>query len=206
MSGAHEAVARTLLVIGVHTEERAFGKHVADEAEKSGIHVLCVDHGLSHKRRYGDFFYHSTFLKELYLQLNQQIQGKYPLVIDLHSGVNEPGRFAEIYCKETGFLDALGRFLKADWGAGSREPEAIRMLKIVKDISRCDGHPKQGYSVCRSFIPETVWAGGHYLYVGLEIYLSALGEGSPEEWRFARRIINCIHSCYRKQKDGCHQQ
>lgn len=172
----------------------------------SGIQVFCVEHGLSHIRRRGDFFYHTTFLRELYLQLHQQIPRSYGLVIDLHTGVNESGRFAEIYCHATGLLDALGRVMQPDFGASRRRPQTVRLLKIVKDTAGSRGAWDGGYPVCRTFVPETVWAGRHYQYVGLEIYLPAGGEGKPEDWQFARKILTCIHNCYRNAKDDCHEE
>ncbi len=187
---------KTLLIIGVHLEELAFGKRVAEEAAELGIDVLSIEHGLhSDRRLYENFFYYTTFLQELYLQIHRQIQRKYGLVIDLHTGISETGRLADILCKETGVLDCLHAVLKSRFQDGRWSPETIRLLKIVKDTAIRPGVFDISYSVCRTFIPETVWGGRHYRYVGLEIYLTGPGEGSQEDWLFARQMVKCIHDC-----------
>lgn len=105
MSGSTDREFQTLLIIGVHREELSFGRRVAAALESSGIRLLSVEHGMPRDRyRRGDF-YHDTCLPELYLQIHQQIQGRNDLVIDLHTGVDDKGRLAEIYCHEAGLPD-----------------------------------------------------------------------------------------------------
>lgn len=197
MNGSRDVSSRTLLIIGVHLEEVAFGKRVAEGLEEQGVHVFCVEHGLSRDGHRYSSFYREAFLRELYLQIHQQVQGKFLLVIDLHAGIHEEGPAADIYCKEVRLLDALCGIWKATgsdpYRLTSRE---IRLFQIVRNSTKRGDVLKTGYPVCRSFIPETVWQGSRYLYVGLETYLRKPGEGSPEDWQFTRQIISFIHKAY----------
>jgi hypothetical protein len=191
-------MGKTLLIIGVHVEELRFGEKVAEGARELGIDVLRIEHGLSNDRfLYGNLFYYDTFLRELYLQTHMQIQGNYSLAIDLHAGVNQAGYCADVFCKETSVLDCLNSVLQNRLFLLS---EKVRLLKIVKDMAARPKLADLGYLSCKTFIPEAVWEGRHYHYVGLEIYLPRPGQGSREDWLFARRLVKCIHECGRKLK------
>jgi len=195
-------VGKTLLIIGVHVEELRFGERVAEGARELGINVLRIEHGLSNDRfLYGNLFYHDTFLRELYLQTHMQIRGNYSLAIDLHTGFNQAGCCADVFCKETCVLDRLYCVLQNRLIRGSLLSEKVRLLKIVKDMAARPKVADLSYLRCKTFIPKIVWEGRHYHYVGLEIYLPRPGEGSREDWLFARRLVNCIHECGRKLKE-----
>ena len=74
----------------------------------SGIEVLRIEQGLtSRKPVFDDLFYYTTRHQEIYLQLRQQIKKRYDLLIDLHSGINESGTCADIFCKHVDLLDCM---------------------------------------------------------------------------------------------------
>ncbi|MCK5509403.1 MAG: hypothetical protein KAI50_12905 [Desulfobacterales bacterium] len=195
-------VGKTLLIIGVHVEELRFGEKVAEGAKELGIDVLRIEHGLSNDRfLYANLFYYDTFLRELYLQTHMQIQGKYSLAIDLHTGFNQAGCCADVFCKETCVLNCLHSVLQNKLIRGNLLSKKVRLMKIVKDMAV---HPKladPAYLPCKTFIPETVWEGRHYHYVGLEIYLPSPGRGSREDCLFARQLVKCIHECGKKLRN-----
>lgn len=197
-----QGVGKTLLIIGVHVEELCFGERVAEGAKELGIDVLRIEHGLSNDRfLYANLFYYDTFLRELYLQTHMQIQGKYSLAIDLHTGFNQAGCCADVFCKETCVLDCLHSVLQNRLIRGSLLSKKVRLMKIVKDMAVRPKLADPGYLPCKTFIPETVWDGRHYHYVGLEIYLPRPGQGSREDCLFARQLVKCIHECGRKLKE-----
>ena len=193
---------KTLLIIGVHVEELRLGERVAEGAKELGIDVLRIEHGLSNDRfLYGNLFYYDTFLRELYLQTHMQIQGNFSLAIDLHAGVNQAGCCADVFCKETSVLDCLNSVLQNGLIGDSLLSEKVRLLKIVKDMAVRPKLADLSYLLCKTFIPETVWEGRYYHYVGLEIYLPRPGEGNREDWLFARQLVKCIHECGKKFKE-----
>ena len=123
-------------------------------------------------------------------------------MIDLHAGIHEGRRSADIYCGESLFLDAFRRTRKA----GGFDSEGIRLFRIVEDFAERRDAWEAGYPVCRSFIPEVVWQGGRYLYVGVEIYLKRPGEGSPEDWGFTRRIVGSVCEAYLAWRMGSEEK
>ena len=197
-----QGVGKTLLIIGVHVEELCFGERVAEGAKESGIDVLRIEHGLSNDRfLYANLFYYDTFLRELYLQTHMQIQGNYNLAIDLHTGFNQAGCCADVFCKETRVLDCLHSVLQNRLIHSSPLSKKVRLMKIVKNMAVRPKVADSGYLPCKTFIPKTVWEGRHYHYVGLEIYLPRPGQGSREDCLFARQLVKCIHECGRKLKE-----
>jgi hypothetical protein len=175
----------TVLVTGVHSEELAFGDRVTAGLGHAAIEVLRIPKGVPQRCTDVDRqFRHEARQRELYLQLHQQVRGRYRALIDLHSGVDENGPSADIYCHDPGVLDRLARQLDDD--------EPVRLVKIV-----APGEPLPrtgGEAGARTCIPEAVWAGGPPLYVGLEIYLPDDGQPGEAE-RLAQRLIACIQDC-----------
>ena len=100
MNGLHEQMdQRPVLVIGIHREELGFGSMVAKQLVSEDIGLIRIDKGLSHEKSwYRSGFYHSAAHREIYLQLHQQVKGKTHFVIDLHTGINEAGRCADVLC------------------------------------------------------------------------------------------------------------
>jgi hypothetical protein len=198
-------VAETILVIGIHREELTFGKRVAELSEGSRIDVLHIGQGLSSKKPvFDDLFYYTTRHREIYLQLHQQLKKKYGTVIDLHTGINESGRCADVFCKHINLLDCLETTLKKRSDIPCRLPGTIQLVRIVADSTetnqpsmniRKEDAKQEKYAVCRTVIPQTVWASKDFVYVGLEIYLPRPGMGSRKDWLFTANIIDCIYKC-----------
>jgi len=183
----------TVLVTGIHREELAFGDHVAALLEPGEVDVLRIPQGVPQTRPpAGRQFYYDTRHRELYLQLQQQVKGRYRLLIDLHSGLDEGGPTADIFCHEEGLLRRLGARLRGADGAGRVRPVRI----IARDESVPRGGWREGDAAgAYTWIPRSIWAAGMPVYVGLEVYLrhprgqTASPRGRP------RQVIDLIHGC-----------
>jgi hypothetical protein len=128
------------------------------------------------------------------------------LLIDLHSGINEPGACAEIFCKHVDLLDCLKTVSKKCSNIRCPLPDPIRLTRIIEDSEKIDDPAEgseemdtkirnQGYPVCLTVIPHAVWASKDFIYVGLEIYLPRPDAGTLEDWQFAAEIVECILKC-----------
>ncbi|MEE4638904.1 MAG: hypothetical protein V2J42_09220 [Wenzhouxiangella sp.] len=184
--------AETVLVTGVHREELSFGDGVTRRCASNQIDVLRIPEGVPQRCRNVDQqFYHETRQRELYLQLHQQVKGRYRLLIDLHSGIDEDGPWADIYCRDAKLLERIGSRVDA-----RKLTDRVRLVRIV------DAHQpailKRGQSAvdtqARTSIPAAIWAGGRPVYVGLEVYLpdqAATGDAEA----LACELIHCIQAC-----------
>jgi hypothetical protein len=181
--------ARTVLVTGVHREELDFGDQVAQLLDRESIDVLRIPEGVP--QSCGDVeqqFYHETRQRELYLQLYQQVKRRYELLIDLHSGWDEDGPCADVYCHDPDILHCLGRALDSPSFDG-----LVRLVRITEsgDSTR-DIRPVD--CEARTSIPEVVWKTPSPVYVGLEVYLP--DRQKPDEAaRLAQLLINKIRAC-----------
>lgn len=186
----------TLLVIGVHREELAFGDRVAGLLDSALIDVLRIPQGIPQAHTGTDGgFYSDTQHREIYLQLRQQVKGRYRLLIDLHSGLDENGRCADVFCRDERFLGCLAAL-------GTGGTSRVRLIKIVasdqptaaptlSDIIEADA---------RTRIPRKIWDDDNCLYVGLEVYLADDGAGTPADWRLARELIGKLQTCASAQE------
>jgi hypothetical protein len=186
-------MADALLVTGIHREELGFGDRVAALVDRQRLDVLRIPEGISHTRDGPDrLFYYNTRLREIYLQLRQQVKGRYRLLIDLHSGLNEEGHCADLYCADPRILHCA---------AQRSERTAMRQrLRLVKILAGSERHDpaEDGADIdvgARTEIPERIWNRRDPLYVGLESYLAEQGEGTAEDWRFARDLIEILLTC-----------
>jgi hypothetical protein len=185
--------ARTLLVTGVHREELGFGDRVAALLSNDRIDVLRIPKGIT-QRRTGtdDRFYATTQHREIYLQVRQQVRGRYELLIDLHSGIDDAGACADVFCRHEPFLACLAARIR-----GTGETQAIRLIRIAADDESID--PDRANTIAdataRTWIPRVIWDQASPLYVGLEVYLARAGEGARDDWQFACRVIEAIRSC-----------
>lgn len=196
---------KAVLVIGIHREELAFGEKVADILKFSALDVIKIKHGLSSKKPiHDDLFYYTTRHSELYLQLCQQVKRKYNLLIDLHTGVNDTGRCADIFSKSISLLDGLQNTVQNITSKNSLQPRKIKLIQIIEDAIDLDrpimekvrkNVSKNEYDVCHTVIPQAVWSNKYFMYAGVELYLQKPGEGKEEDWRFAAEIIMNIHKC-----------
>ena len=192
-------MVKNLLVIGIHREELSFGECVADRIDRQRTDVLRIAQGISRQRNPQEArFYYTTRHREIYLQLRQQVRGRYELIIDLHSGINESGRCADVYCHDEALLDCL------DVKTHAVSPtHRVRLAHIVADMNSWYASPARmrndaghfSHAIAHTLIPEEVWDSRDFVYVGLEIYLNKGGSGTKEDWSYARNLIDLVLSC-----------
>lgn len=191
----NETESDTALVIGIHREELAFGRQVTRLLAESGIHIVQIDNGLSHERSYyRSGFYHSTAHREMYLQLHQQLAGKkINLVIDLHTGINETGRCADIMSADINLLEKVDVLLKGVEKHTFSAPGEERLYEIIPQDEKSTKE-NGSFSVCHTIIPHKVWNTQEYTYAGLEIYLREAGQGSMSDWEYAAGLIHMLRN------------
>jgi hypothetical protein len=184
------AGADAVLVIGVHRAELSFGEAVADGLDRPELAVFRIPEGIRRARTApGAEVRSRAEHREIYLQLAQQIGRGPRLLLDLHAGLDETRRAADLFCHDPGALRALDARLRA---AGRRSE--VRLLRIVE--GRGAGGAADGADgtdgTARTWIPKAVWGAPRPLYVGLEVYLAGEGAGGPTDWGFARALIGAI--------------
>lgn len=183
---------RTCLVIGIHQKELYFGRQVAAILDRLDIRVVRIDHGLPQREVFESRWnYYSIFHREIYLQTHQQLKNKIDLLIDLHTGINETGRCADIFCADTRLLHRLrqtiGDNAPMPWG----HCQSVRCVQIA-NASSAQMLPTGSFPICHTIIPRTVWESTKYTYVGLEIYLPSAGDGDQADWKYGARIVENI--------------
>lgn len=177
--------AGTLLVIGIHREELAFGAAVAAGIDTGGIDVLKIPEGLPGRHpRPDERFQHDTLHRALYLQLLPHVRGRYGRLIDLHAGFDADGPSADIYCRAPECLPP--RLLAAIQPA----PRLVRLGAPAEDARFPNG---------KTVIPEEVWQASDFLYLGLEVYLPKVGAGSTADHWYARQVIQALASVEDRQ-------
>ena len=198
---ASPGIPKAVLVVGAHREELAFGERVAEGLDPVTATVLHIPEGISgHRPRPDEIFYYETRHRELYLQLRQQIRGRYELVIDLHRGVNQGGRCADVFCRDTGLLRCVQLAALRRYG----DDVGNRLVRTVPLASGTQSHKAETPGTTarggaepfgKTVIPEIVWDSEEFLYVGLEIYLTCEDEGQADDWGFARWLIHTVVAC-----------
>lgn len=186
----------TVLVIGLHRPELAFGDMIAAQMQEDDVDVLRISHGIPQPRTApGQRFLSQTQHHEIYLQLHQQVRGRYRLLVDLHRGMDEAGVSADVMCHDDVFLGCLRR--RFDQQPPSHE---VRLVHIRGDggDGNCPGIAMAADLETRTWIPPRVWQGNLPLYVGLEIYLPGGSEGSVADRVFTRSLIRLIRECVPK--------
>ena len=158
-----------LLVIGIHRAELAFGDRVATRLDRDRVDVLRIPHGIGQpKRGPGESFYSRTQHREIYLQLLQQVKGRYTTMIDLHAGLDEAGLSADVYCHDDAFLAKLAARLRS-----SALAYRVRLVRIVsaegRDAGAATGSTAESAAesaadsaaeaVADTWIPSKVWLG-----------------------------------------------
>lgn len=175
--GSLSAMASTLLVIGIHREELAFGRAVAEGLDPACVEVLEVSEGLPGRHPLPDERQrHDALHRALYQQLPAHMHG-HRLLIDLHTGIDLRGPAADLYCRAP---ERLAGLLPAV--APAAAPRLVRL----------GGDEDGPYPPARTVIPDRVWQAPEFLYVGLEVYLAAPGAGTPAEQDYARRLIAAL--------------
>ena len=183
---------RAVLVIGIHREELAFGEAVAAGLDLSPLTLLRIPAGLSGVHPSQDqAFYYRTNHQELYLQLLTQVRGHYDLLLDLHAGVNEPGRCADLICADRQLLACL-----LDQGDPARPPPSRDLVRGVLLAGPDDPpRPNDGLLSARTVIPRSIWDNEAFRYLGIEVFLPTAGAGRPADWAFARGLIEQALAC-----------
>jgi hypothetical protein len=183
----------TLLVIGIHRDELAFGERVATLVEPAHVDVLRIPHGIDQPRRGpGERFHSRTEHREIYLQLLQEVKGRYRRLIDLHHGFDPSGLSADVYCHDEAYLARLAARLD-----GRAAAQRVRLVRIASRGERDAGGGGAGVAdaVAATWIPDRVWRGRAPLYVGVEVYLP-LERGQDGAGRaFAGELIEAIRAC-----------
>ena len=165
----------TLLVIGIHREELAFGQAVAVGLDPASVQVLVIPDGLSGRHPRADQRFHwDTLHRALYLQLRPHVRRGHRLLIDLHTGIDQAAPCADLYSRDPARLTAAL--------AGGRDT----LAPPPRLISLGDAVTGPG---AQTIIPEAVWNDPDCLYVGMEIYLAEPGPGRPAEREYARALI-----------------
>ncbi len=178
-------MAGTLLVIGIHREELAFGAAVAAGIAAAGIDVLTIPDGLTGRHpRPDERFQHDTLHRALYLQLLPHVRGRYGRLIDLHAGLDADGPCADIYCRAPDCL------LPQPLAAIQPAPRLVRLGAAQEDARFPNG---------KTVIPEEVWQAKDFLYIGLEIYLQKVSAGNTADHRYARQVIHALVSAENSQ-------
>lgn len=193
------AAPDVVLVIGVHREELAFGERVAEELNPQAVAVLRIPEGISGRRpRPDERFYYEARHREIYLQLLPQVKGRFRLMIDLHTGIDQFGRCADVYCGDAVLLSCIEQAVTSH----SRGDEAVPAVRIVplmpreQRSARRAGESRNNEPFGETIIPPSVWDSEAFIYVGLEIYLTEDGAaGSPGDWAFAKRLVEAITGC-----------
>ncbi len=169
----------TLLLIGIHREELAFGRFVADALDARDAAVLAIPEGLSGRRpRPDQCFQYATLHRALYLQLLPRLTGHYRLLIDLHTGSDDAGPCADVFCANAGLRGTLA----ADASIASL-PRASRAPRIVS-LGADTAEPH-----ARTVIPPEIWNNPAFCYLGLELYLPAGTERCHDARELACRLI-----------------
>ena len=192
VSSDSSANIRAGLVIGIHKKELDFGRQVAAILPETDIRIVQIDQGLPQQESFNRRgYYYSTFHREIYLQLHQQVKNKIDLMIDLHTGINESGRCADIFCNDERLLGRIRKTLNKSKMNISENSQAVRLFKITTVSS--EAHvPSSSFPVCHTIIPDSVWESAHYSYVGLEIYLQEAGKGKQADWIYGARLVEII--------------
>ena len=176
--------ARTLLVIGIHREELAFGREVVNGLQADGIDVLEIPEGLSGRRPLPDeSFRYGVLHRALYLQLLPRVGRSHLLLIDLHSGFDELGPSADLLCADGALRARLGSELAAEHS--SRLGDQVRVVPL--------GEP--GTVKAHTVIPTQVWHNPDFAYLGIEVYLPDTTDGWTRGVALARRLVRIAAGC-----------
>lgn len=180
--------ADTLIVIGVHKEELAFGEHVAERLDHSQFELLHIANGLSAKRptpeELEQYLANHT---SLYKQIGAHIKPYHRLMIDLHCR-RKADVDADIFCADRQILDRVQSHCQT---RGLVNLRSIQMISDRDAVSIAqDQSPERLYA--KPELPECVWRAQDYCYVGLEIYIGQEGSGEQKDWLFTIKLLETI--------------
>lgn len=191
----------TLLVTGIHREELSFGDRVSALVDPARLDVMRIPRGIPQRRKGpGEQFYSSAQHREIYLQVRQQVKDRYRLMIDLHRGLDETGRCADVFCHDESFLRCLGARIEKLPGEYN-----VRLIHIISSDARGVelNDDRVADAKARTWIPSKISLSKSPLYVGLEVYLPTDSDGKEDDWKFAHTLISEIQACAPvKKKDN----
>ena len=185
----------TLIIIGAHRDELAFGDKVVEVLDRDQVAVLRIPQGIVGDRPRPDQA--AAFTRrhqDLYRQILDHIEPQHRLVIDVHCGLGGTARTADVFCHWLEMLSCL------ETGTASRGSlGTVRGVRLVASTTFDDGaDPFPSRPIATSPISEALWRNRNPVYVGLEVYLAEQGAGAPKDWEFARALIADMRICRRE--------
>lgn len=173
--------APVLLVIGIHREELAFGRAVAEGLDQQKVQVLTVPEGLSGKRPLRDQqFKYNTLHQALYQQLLPSIRCRHALLLDLHTGSDPAGPSADLICADAIWRDRLAFEIAA------RPALAAQNLRIVPLGTETE------FPHAHTVIPKQIWNNPEFTYLGMEIYLPETAAGQTAGQTLAKSLVMLV--------------
>lgn len=174
-------MAKALLVVGIHREERAFGEAVASQLDSHYFDTLCIPNGLSGVRPLNDQRFRFKLLHQaLYRQLLPYVQGCYPILIDLHTGINDTGLCIDFFSPHITLVQNL---------VEQALPAHEIPVRCIRMVTAKPGNNPTTHLQAETVIPETVWQNPDFLYLGVEVFLAQAGAGSIQEQHSTRCIL-----------------
>jgi hypothetical protein len=142
-----------LLVIGAHRGELGFGEQVAAHLDPATFDVLRIPLGLSGQRPLPDEL--ASWRRrhgELYLQILERVQPGQQLLIDLHTGIDELRRSADVFCAAPSLLARIA-------AAGPVDGDPVRVIQLVADTSGAlgDSAVVRPFPLARPDPPPMAW-------------------------------------------------
>ena len=183
-------MASALLVVGIHRAELAFGQAVAARLNPAQVAVLVIPEGIDGRHPRADQrFGYETLHRALYLQLLPHVhQGRYTLLLDLHTGLDPQGLGADIFSATPEWI--------AQHLAGA-EPLMPRPRLVRLRANSADGDRDEAFAAGHTVIPVEVWRHPDFQYVGIEIYRQANQDSLPFETAYATNLITRLSAMTR---------
>ncbi|GEM_PF-1706660 len=204
--GRDRVRAQTLLVVGVHREERAFGEAVAAQLPAADFDLLRIAHGLSGRRPDPDeLAAYRRRHQALYAQILDYVTPDHRIVVDLHTGYDEAGPCADVLC---GHVDVLRCIEQEAVTTPAGTPPAVETLRAVLLVNEqpamsptatTDGilasTAEQRWSCLKPDIPQAVWRTGRHLYIGVEVYLPTAADDAGADAPFGAAVVSAAAHC-----------
>jgi len=204
--GREQARAPALLVVGVHREERAFGEAVAAQLPAADFDLLRIEQGLC-GRRPGpdDLSAYRRRHRALYAQILDHITPAHRMVLDLHTGFDEADPCADVLCADTRLLRCVEQQRISSRPNASPAPEPLRGVQLVDaepalrpavvEGVAAESEPRERWPCLKPDIPQAVWCGEGFLYVGIEIYLPTTLQDTLAHARFGAAVVSTAAEC-----------
>ncbi|MBB4305417.1 hypothetical protein GGD81_004494 [Rhodobium orientis] len=178
----------TLLVIGVHRDERAFGEAVARHLDPTRFATLRIAEGISGMRprpeeREAFLLRHGA----LYGQILDHVEPHHRRLIDLHSGIDAQGLSADVFSGDPATLVRIA-------GEAMALAAPVRCIRLVADTA-AEADDAHAFPVALAEIPQAIWCEDRFAYLGIEVYLATQGAGTEAEAAFAESLIEAVVRC-----------